>query len=309
MIQSVLYGNGFNLLSEGTPSWEKLLEEIAMEPLEKDIPNTLKYEAMIARKPYRDRVVYTYNGVVITYNEKVITYSEVVESKLKKDIASRVKSFSSNDFYFRLAGLPVSHYLTTNYDNTLSKSMGEDGFAPQNKSERLYSIWRQYRSHDNRFYWPMHGNEESPASIMLGYDHYCGALSKINRYVKGSDSVDGNRADSMVNRLKNENLKIESWVDLFFCSDLHIIGQGLAYEEIDLWWLLNKRKRLEQQFEGLIKNHIFFYPVEDVPADKRQLFRDFDVTVIDLDSYKEDFPNKYDVQLKRIEDYVNNPKG
>lgn len=310
MIQSVLFGNGFNLLSDGTPSWEKLLEEISNEPLKKDIPNTLKYEAIIARAPYKERVAYTFNGKVYTFNGKVYTYyGEVVESQLKKDIASRVKEFPANEFYHRLAALPVKHFLTSNYDNTLSRTMGEDGFIPQNKSERLYSILRQYSSRDNRFYWPIHGNEDSPASIMLGYDHYCGALSRINRYVKGTDSVDGNRSDSMVNRLRNDKMEIQSWIDLFFCSDLHIIGLGLAYEEIDLWWLLNKRKRLEQQFEGLIKNHIFFYPVEDVLADKRQLFRDFDVTVIDLDSYKEDFPNKYVIQLKRIEDYVNNPKG
>lgn len=305
MLQSVLFGNGFNLLTNGTPSWEALLEDISKDPLDKRIPNTLKYEAIIAREPYRNSVKMTYNGKTITYNGKVITYSgEVVESQLKKDIASRVKVFPTNDFYHRLAELPVSHYLTTNYDNTLSRSMGKEGFAPQNKSERLYSIWRQYRSRDSRFYWPIHGNEDSPASIMLGYDHYCGALGRINRYVKGTDSVDGNRSDSMESRLRNEKMEIQSWIDLFFCSDIHIIGLGLAYEEIDLWWLLNKRKRIEQQFEGLIKNHIFYYPVGDVSIDKRQLFGDFDVMVMDLESYERDFPYMYNVQLDRIADYT-----
>lgn len=305
MLQSVLFGNGFNLLTNGTPSWEALLEDISKAPLEKDIPNTLKYEAIIARAPFRERVAYTFNGKVYTFNGKVYTYSgEVVESQLKKDIASRVKEFPANEFYHRLAALPVKHFLTTNYDNTLLRTMGEDGFIPQNKSERLYSILRQYSSRDNRFYWPIHGNEDSPASIMLGYDHYCGALSRINRYVKGTDSVDGNRSDSMVNRLRNDKMEIQSWIDLFFCSDLHIIGLGLAYEEIDLWWLLNKRKRIEQRYEGLIKNGIFYYPVEDVSNDKRQLFRDFDVMVMDLDSYKSAYPYKYATQLDRMEDYI-----
>lgn len=305
MIQSVLFGNGFNLLSDGTPSWEKLLEDISKEPLEKDIPNTLKYEAIIARAPYRERVAYTFNGKVYTFNGKMYTYSgEVVESQLKKDIASRVKEFPANEFYHRLAALPVNHFLTTNYDNTLSRTIGEDGFTPQNKSERLYSILRQYSSWDNRFYWPIHGNEDSPASIMLGYDHYCGALSRINRYVKGTDSVDGNRSDSMVNRLRNDKMEIQSWIDLFFCSDIHIIGLGLAYEEIDLWWLLNKRKRIEQQFDGLIKNHIIYYPVEDMPNDKRQLFDVLDVKVEAPDSYRRDFHYMYDVQLRKISDSI-----
>lgn len=304
-MQSVLFGNGLNLLSDKAPSWERLLEDISKGPLEKDIPNTFKYEAIITREPYRDSVVYTFNGKVYTFNGTVFTFpGEVFESQLKKDIASRVKEFPVNEFYHRLAALPVSHYLTTNYDNTLSRTLGEDGFSPQNKSERLYSIWRQYSSRDNRFYWPIHGNEDSPASIMLGYDHYCGALSRINRYVKGTDSIDGNRIDSMVNRLKNDKMEIRSWIDLFFCSDMHIIGLGIAYEEIDLWWLLNKRKRLQQQHAGLIKNHIIYYPVGDVPKDKRQLFSVFDVKIMDLDSYKAPFPKMYNVQLDRIEEYI-----
>ena len=31
---------------------------------------------------------------------------------------------------------------------------------------------------------------------------------------------------------------------LFFNSDIHIVGFGFDYSEIDLWWILNKRARM-----------------------------------------------------------------
>ena len=34
-----------------------------------------------------------------------------------------------------------------------------------------------------------------------------------------------------------------SWVELFFRTNLYIIGFGMDFSEIDIWWLLNKRAR------------------------------------------------------------------
>ncbi|MCJ8326248.1 MAG: hypothetical protein MJK08_04015 [Campylobacterales bacterium] len=43
----------------------------------------------------------------------------------------------------------------------------------------------------------------------------------------------------------------------FFNTDIHILGFGLDYSEIDLWWILNKRARLGRTQK--LKNKIFFY--------------------------------------------------
>lgn len=39
----------------------------------------------------------------------------------------------------------------------------------------------------------------------------------------------------------NEILNQEnSWVNRFFTDDIYIIGLGLSFEELDLWWLIDK---------------------------------------------------------------------
>ena len=64
----------------------------------------------------------------------------------------------------------------------------------------------------------------------------------------------------MEERLNSKNFAVKSWIDHFFFSNVHILGLGLDFSEIDLWWILDRRKRLIM--EGCpIKNHIFFYDI------------------------------------------------
>jgi hypothetical protein len=38
---------------------------------------------------------------------------------------------------------------------------------------------------------------------------------------------------------------VYSWLDVFFRDDIHIVGLGLDYTEIDLWWALTYKARLK----------------------------------------------------------------
>lgn len=288
--QSILFGNGLNLLSEGIPSWDDLLKEIAKESLDSHIPNTLKYEAIILKQPYRDSPVrlLTKDGMLfLTSDEKVLLASdEVIEFKLKKDIAERVSEFEPNDIYSMVSELPVEHFMTTNYDNTLIKLRGDNAIKSMNRREQTYSIRRHYTLIDGQQYWPIHGNVDSPRSIMLGFDHYCGALSKVENYVKGGyEMPEVGRIPSITKRLEEKIKVTYSWIDLFFCSDVHIIGQGLDYAEMDLWWILNRRRRIKQKDAKLINNRIVYYPDYSITKDKRQLLNGFDVEICDLFEY------------------------
>jgi len=94
--------------------------------------------------------------------------------------------------------------------------------------------------------WHIHGEVDYPRTIMLGQEKYSNSLSRIINYtVKRSDSKfsDG----------------VRSWVDLFLCSDVHIIGFGFDFSEIDLWWVLNYRARVKFQNEISINNKIVFH--------------------------------------------------
>lgn len=312
--QSILFGNGLNRLTDGNPSWDDLMKDIAKEDIDKNIPNTLRYEAVIVSEPYRAEAtkIVTSDGKSILTSDGHVLYAsgEVVEAKLKKDIAERISAFQPNFAYDTIAKLKVDHYMTTNYDNTLLKAIGEKSLDVRYRPEKIYSIRRCYALNGingKQSYWPLHGNIDSPASIMLGYDHYCGALSKIESYVKGGYEMPNvGRIPSLTSRLEEGLRDIYSWIDLFFITDVHIIGLDLKYEELDLWWVLNRRQRIRRKDPKLVNNRIVYYPVDPVTEDKRQLFKGFDVEVCDLDYYSKDYPRSYNVQLLRMEEMMKN---
>lgn len=187
MLQSILYGNGINRLTKGMPSWDQLIKDISDVELDENIPNPLKYEALLMKKLYRgphQRLI-DRDGFTLADRDGKILYAagELTEKTLKVKIADRLKSFGSNKTYDEIANLPVTHFITTNYDNTLFNSLGEGALNKRFREEQIYSLRRNYLINSVggglQYYWPIHGNIDSPASIMLGFDHYCGSLAKI----------------------------------------------------------------------------------------------------------------------------------
>ena len=306
--QSILFGNGLNLLSPGNPSWDQLLKELENCPWDKGTPNTLRYESYILAQPYRvpsAQLVASDDQSIMTADKQLFfVLGEEVEFKLKQLIANEVSSFTTNPFYKVVSRLPVKHFITTNYENLLLKEFGDESKAEWHKQERYYSISRYCRLDNEHYYWPIHGNINAPKSIMLGYDHYCGALSKINSYIKGiNDSSKTNKVESILYRIKEGIEEPLSWIDLLFMTDIHIIGQGLDYAEVDLWWLLNKRRRYMHENEGLIDNKIVYYPDYFVNDDKRRLLNTFGVEINDIEDYdypKDNRSSSYAIQLDTI---------
>ena len=113
MQDTIFFGNGFNLLSDDSKSWEELLEDLTFKPIIKSIPYTLQYEDI-----YLSNKLKTFN------TDK--DYSK--EYKLKTQIGEMVSSFSPNDIYKTLATTGVFSYITTNYDKTLHKQLIENGY-------------------------------------------------------------------------------------------------------------------------------------------------------------------------------------
>lgn len=316
MIQSILYGNGINRLTEGMPSWDQLIKEISDVVLDENIPNPLKYEAILMKKPYcgpSQRLVTSDGfGLRTSDGKRIYVAGERTEKKLKDKIAKRLSSFDTNNIYDSISQLPVTHFITTNYDNSLFRSLGEGALNKRYREEQVYSIRRNYVINAVRgnlqYYWPIHGNIDSPTSIMLGFDHYCGSLAKIEQYVKGGYDLHAgkDKVESINKRLKQGIDEIISWVDLFFVSDIHIIGLSLGYEETDLWWILNKRRRIKQADSDLVRNKIYYYPVEVVHDDIQQLLGSFDVDVVTLDdkAINLQFQSRYHKQIEAIKQHI-----
>jgi hypothetical protein len=149
---------------------------------------------------------------------------------------------------------------------------------------------------------------------MLGLDHYCGSIGKINDYLKGKYEYNKNGEPhilkGIIQRIENNECEIPfSWIDLFFTHNIHIIGFGLQYEETDLWWILNKRQRYIKQHsrENIISNNIYFYG--DVEENKKALLMKLGVEVCSFDSKglkntdSSYYKKQYEFYLDKIETY------
>ena len=122
---------------------------------------------------------------------------------------------------------------------------------------------------------------------MLGIKDYCDYVSEINQYIKEDHSE-----------------AVNTWIDLFFRTNVYIIGFGLAYEETDLWYVLTIRKRLIRNNNRNINNHIYYYDIEkDSDKNKNELLKTLDVEVINV-PYKDSYQKTYEIMFGMLRDKI-----
>ena len=247
----IFFGNGLNRIQEGL-DWNKLLDEISGGKILKDIPLPFQYEDICLSDDAGDF-------------DKGPSCS-VGEDELKQSIVDKLSIIHSNDVYEALAKMPINDYITTNYDKMLEKTLSGMGYEliDSDSSESRYSIHRYNtlkKGDDVKRIWYIHGNIDKRNSIIMGYDQYCGELSKMDDWVKGSYKIANEPIKTIHSRFPNTAHKdtIKSWIDLFFTSNVHIIGYSMPFDEIDLWWLLDKRKRLIWEGRMTTYGTITFY--------------------------------------------------
>lgn len=286
MRNTVLFGNGINRISDNAVSWNDLLDTIKGSNVfdNGNLPNTMVYERIfmeqhVAKKSHK-----------------------ADEIKIKNCIADAMQSQGSNEVFELLASMDVDNYLTTNYDYAFEKALN---IAPEKLStEEVYSLRRKRKYSTNygtKYLWSIHGEIEHPKSIMLGLDHYCGSVSKIDSYVKGTykHTVAGKSVAvaSMQEKLKADSYCLTSWVDLFFSSNMHIVGLSLDYSETDLWWVLNKRARFVA--DGLVSNKVCFY-TDRMDKEKMGLLKSFNVDVVVTRVVNDDYISMYKSSINKI---------
>lgn len=279
MKNTLVFGNGLNRLSNESISWETTLDNLKGKfnfPNDK-YPYTLVYERALF-------------GNFSEYSE----YLQDFEYSFKSRLAKSMYEIIPSDIYNTVASLKLENYITTNYDYSLN-NVFENQFSAvqiQRGTEDIYSVRRKTElidSESQRFIsniWNIHGELKKPATIMLGYDHYVGSLGKIESYIKGNYEFFNNgervRPHPMRRKLGNPRYYDDySWIDLFFNTNIHIIGLKLDYSEIDLYWVLNKRARFYLELGGSLKtkNKITFYTNEN-DEHKHDLLRSFNVDVV-----------------------------
>lgn len=242
---TLFIGNGFSRsVFRGMPSWEDLFEGVSSSIQD----YTILYEAFLLDAKRNGQ---TEDAVKKELIEKIKT---TFSGKSVKDDIQDLEYFGQY-----LIQHHVNNILTTNYDNGIEFILCEVcGYQEQTSkdmvSETIYSI-RTYQRFVNKDtghevkLWNIHGDLKRIRSITLGFDQYCGSLSKLSEYVKGtykSSKKDAKIecAGPMDTKCKEQKFDELSWAELFFRTNVYIVGFGLNSSEIDIWWLLNKRARL-----------------------------------------------------------------
>lgn len=277
MNNTLFLGNGFNLsIYTEQLDWNKLFE--GREAVIKGIDNTLKYEACYSGVADDDN---TLKGKI---GKKIEDFYKV--NKVKDDVAYDLERFAE-----KLIDKKVGNLITTNYDHEIENNILSDKIfkmVEEDKTEKVYSVRRKKRYLSERgsiTLWKIHGDVDSPASMVLGYDQYSGFLSKIEGYFKGKYSKKVQKIKDKIVDASYDNM---SWIELFFNTNVYIAGFGMDYSERDIWWLLNKRARLIKEGYNITNTVTFLYSKYDEANDdfykKKEILKAFHVVCQKIDA-------------------------
>lgn len=255
---TLFLGNGFSrTVFKNIPSWQELFGTRKI-----DISNnTILYEIFRLNKMAQkeeDLKAQLINNIKLTFSEKNIN-----------DGICDLERFGEY-----LKKYNIYNIITTNYDNGIEfilcdlcgyiEKKSENMVAERIYSVRTYREFEKIESGHTVKLWKIHGDVSRIQSVMLGFDQYCGSLSKLMSYVKGQykTSQSEKKAEckiSMQNKCSNREFDHLSWAELFFCTNVYIVGFGMDFSEIDVWWLLNKRARFMTEVEKLNNKITYLY--------------------------------------------------
>ncbi len=287
----LLLGNGFSrMLFKDMPAWKELFSSMHSQ-----VKNyTILYE-----------ICWLNSAGVSEADKKKELAEKIKESVSAEKINWELKSL--REFGEKLKKKHIYNIITTNYDNgidiLLCDICGYKAAKKTSADEKVYSI-RTYTEYENKKLghkvkiWKIHGEFNRIASIMFGYDQYCGALSKLSQYIKGSyksSSKNGPMCKtSIMDKCRYNEFDGVSWAELFFNSNVYIAGFGMDFSEIDLWWLLNKRARIKKELSKISNKICYLYNKKyDNREEKKDIFEAleaFDVGTFEID-WDEDFIN------------------
>jgi hypothetical protein len=231
----LLVGNGPNRVA-GNSSWASLLNDVSQAvggtPVSEEDYRTTPFPILYERLLLEAR-----------------RNRNWTETRLKEEIAERNRSVKSGDIHRAIMAAPFDEVMTTNYDQALEQVLA--GPAPKVTGSPLvpetrYSLFRHVQASDGRTLWYIHGDCRRPTSILLGYEQYSGFLQQMRLYVTAGVHYQKLTAGPVF-RCDKRTQDRRSWVTRFFDADVWILGLGLDFVEIHLWWLLTYRARLRSR--------------------------------------------------------------
>lgn len=258
MNEVLLIGNGFNRLGEDN-SWNKLLIEL-----------TAGLDGIILEnKPFP----LLFEQILMTKQAKTKGDIKAIENEMLDKVIKFSKKIKSSDILKEFTSLSNT-ILTTNYDYLIEQNISSENFENISISkEAMYSLYRVNQANKKKI-WHIHGELNWKKSICLGYERYGANIQKVRNFILQGVTLNEKKEnelkiDSLKRRLESNNFESRSWVDYFFMSDISIVGLGLDYHEMDLWWLLDYRVREKSKGIKRITNEIKYYCTDIEHQDDR----------------------------------------
>ncbi len=270
MENTLFLGNGFTRsVFQNIPSWGDLFEEA-----DSSINNyTILYEAFRLKAGISGKEEDTLQAGLIQKIET--TFSD---KNIREDICN-LENFGQYLFQRR-----VYNIITTNYDNGIEfilcdtcgyREQAVRGVVP----ERIFSIRTCKRFINDEtghivILWKIHGDLSRIKSITLGFDQYCGSLSKLMSYVKGNyeSSQSGSKAFCkipMKTKCKEQKYDNISWIELFFRTSVLAFYLKFQKSKIALLICITTNTKAKRKSLQLLPRCVLFrYPMVQFNLEK-----------------------------------------
>lgn len=265
----LLLGNGINRLFS-SESWGDIIKDYAVE-------NHVEFnKAVFDRMPY---------------NMQIVAATRDTVDKSMKSLCAKLNDIPTcekqKDFMKNILDLGFTHILTSNYTYEIERSITEKKRYRVTSTVEKYNNTKDMMLHreitlEDRHIWHIHGHVQTPDSVIMGHYYYGRLLSKIQEYVP-----------QFIRRYKGcehyeKNCRAESWVDLFLCGDVHILGLSMDFSENDLWWLACCKKR------NFPDSKIYFYGAPwDISEEKRMMMNCYGIVIPKIKCAEKDYMGLY----------------
>ena len=186
----------------------------------------------------------------------VITTNDNVDENIRKVCEKMIQLEPSKeqlDLLREYLDLPIDAILTTNYSYEIEKAIEPNFFCKINVRNKwrkntvdtsqtkdefgLFKYFEFECSGSEKRVWHIHGEAARPNSVVVGHYYYCNLLNRIIK--QAADVIRGYRSSCK----KGIDYQPKSWIDYFLIGEVFIIGFGMDFSEMDIWWLINLKKR------------------------------------------------------------------
>ena len=282
----LLLGNGMNRVFGGA-SWSGLLEKINRTDFTADQVKGIPFpmQAVLLSKDHVD--------VSLHDLQRELTHCEVhpwLSEQLQRLLAMPFDCILTPNFTYEIqcAVMPdfVDHaprYLT----HTCAVPLAEKGFM-------LHTYYDLPVGERTLPLFHIHGEARVPTTVILGHYYYGNLLFCCDEYL--TRRAPACRYPLWVGGGEMEAL---SWLDYFILGDVYSLGFGFDTSEMDLWWLLCRKKR-ERADHGEL---YFFEPERKSALTKKALLEAYQAQCVTLgvsEPEGKDYRNFYEMAVREI---------